>query len=178
MVTVQLVQLWPHDAGRTLQDQGRAGSNTIFPAFMSVCCLRYASYAGLAMEAPGAAVVPVLPMLSTKPAQRNHSHNVSVARLCCSEGICGSCAMNIDGKNGLACLTAVPKDSSSSKISPLPHMFVIRDLVVDMSNFYAQYKSIKPYLQTSSGGKCASQPIRHFSATYRIHSSRQFLCHA
>jgi succinate dehydrogenase (ubiquinone) iron-sulfur subunit len=65
--------------------------------------------------------------------------------------------MNIDGKNGLACLTKVQKDSTSAKISPLPHMFVIRDLVVDMSNFYAQYKSIKPYLQNNSGGKCASQ---------------------
>ena len=79
-----------------------------------------------------------------------------IARVCYREGICGSCAMNMDGRNGLACLTKVEKDSSSSKISPLPHMFVVRDLVVDMSNFYAQYKSIKPYLQNSAGGKCAS----------------------
>ena len=82
-----------------------------------------------------------------------------IALIFCREGICGSCAMNIDGKNGLACLTKVEKDSSSSKISPLPHMFVVRDLVVDMSNFYAQYKSIKPYLQNSGGGKCASRPF-------------------
>lgn len=72
----------------------------------------------------------------------------------CREGICGSCAMNMDGTNGLACLTKVEKDANPSKISPLPHMFVVRDLVVDMSNFYAQYKSIKPYLQNDSVAKC------------------------
>ena len=74
------------------------------------------------------------------------------------EGICGSCAMNIDGVNGLACLCKVDRDpTKSTKVSPLPHMFVVRDLVVDMSNFYAQYKSISPFLQTSVGGKYASQ---------------------
>ena len=63
------------------------------------------------------------------------------------EGICGSCAMNIDGQNALACLCKINRDPSHvSKVAPLPHMFVVRDLVVDMANFYAQYKSIKPYL--------------------------------
>ena len=72
----------------------------------------------------------------------------------CREGICGSCAMNIDGTNGLACLTKVDRDPSRvSKIAPLPHMFVVKDLVVDMSNFYAQYKSIKPYLQKKEANK-------------------------
>lgn len=67
------------------------------------------------------------------------------------EGICGSCAMNIDGVNGLACLTKVDRDPKAvTKIAPLPHMFVIRDLVVDMSNFYAQYRAIKPYLVNNS----------------------------
>ena len=70
------------------------------------------------------------------------------------EGICGSCAMNIDGTNGLACLTKVDRDPSKvSKVAPLPHMFVVKDLVVDMSNFYAQYKSIKPYLQKKEENK-------------------------
>lgn len=65
------------------------------------------------------------------------------------EGICGSCAMNIDGQNHLACLSKVNMDTSKpTKITPLPHMYVVKDLVVDMSNFYAQYKSIKPFLQT------------------------------
>eukprot|EP00879_Flechtneria_rotunda_P024700 GHRR01026206.1.p1 GENE.GHRR01026206.1~~GHRR01026206.1.p1 ORF type:complete len:172 (-),score=4.74 GHRR01026206.1:561-1076(-) len=69
-------------------------------------------------------------------------------RRSCREGICGSCAMNINGQNNLACLSKVDRDPSKpSKVAPLPHMFVIKDLVVDMSNFYSQYKSIKPYLQ-------------------------------
>ncbi|XP_065638184.1 succinate dehydrogenase [ubiquinone] iron-sulfur subunit 2, mitochondrial, partial [Quercus suber] len=63
------------------------------------------------------------------------------------EGICGSCAMNIDGCNGLVCLTKIESESSASMITPLPHMFVIKDLVVDMTNFYNQYKSIEPWLK-------------------------------
>uniref|UniRef100_A0A383V6A4 Succinate dehydrogenase [ubiquinone] iron-sulfur subunit, mitochondrial n=1 Tax=Tetradesmus obliquus TaxID=3088 RepID=A0A383V6A4_TETOB len=69
-------------------------------------------------------------------------------RRSCREGICGSCAMNIDGQNNLACLSKVNRDPAKpSRVAPLPHMFVVKDLVVDMSNFYSQYKSIKPYLQ-------------------------------
>jgi len=69
-------------------------------------------------------------------------------RRSCREGICGSCAMNMDGTNGLACLTAVDRNvSKMTKVTPLPHMYVVKDLVVDMSHFYSQYKSIKPYLQ-------------------------------
>ena len=65
--------------------------------------------------------------------------------------------MNIDGVNGLACLTKVDRNPRAvTKIAPLPHMFVVKDLVVDMSNFYAQYKAIKPYLQNSNSNKeCA-----------------------
>ncbi len=60
------------------------------------------------------------------------------------KGICGSCAMNINGSNTLACLCFIDKKSSSAmKINPLPHMYVIKDLVPDMTNFYDQYKSIK-----------------------------------
>lgn len=73
-------------------------------------------------------------------------------RRSCREGICGSCSMNIDGQNGLACLTKVDRDhTKATKVAPLPHMFVVKDLVVDMSNFYAQYKSVKPYLQKKDG---------------------------
>ncbi|KAL4424192.1 hypothetical protein ABPG75_001493 [Micractinium tetrahymenae] len=69
-------------------------------------------------------------------------------RRSCREGICGSCAMNIDGQNGLACLTKVDRNTSTvTRVAPLPHLFVVKDLVVDLSNFYAQYKSVKPYLQ-------------------------------
>lgn len=64
-------------------------------------------------------------------------------RRSCREGICGSCSMNIDGKNRLACLTPVKKNMV---IYPLPHMKIIRDLIPDMKNFYGQYKEIKPWL--------------------------------
>lgn len=70
-------------------------------------------------------------------------------RRSCREGICGSCAMNINGANNLACLTKIEASPGSSiPITPLPHMFVIKDLVVDMTQFYQQYKSIEPWLKT------------------------------
>lgn len=66
----------------------------------------------------------------------------------CREGICGSCAMNINGRNALACLCRVPtEDDKPVVIYPLPHMPVVKDLVPDLTRFYNQYKSIKPYLQ-------------------------------
>jgi succinate dehydrogenase / fumarate reductase iron-sulfur subunit len=69
-------------------------------------------------------------------------------RRSCREGICGSCAMNIDGTNTLACTKAIDEVKGEVKIYPLPHMPVIKDLVPDLTNFYAQYASIKPWLQT------------------------------
>jgi succinate dehydrogenase / fumarate reductase iron-sulfur subunit len=69
-------------------------------------------------------------------------------RRSCREGICGSCAMNIDGKNGLACISACADVKNDVRIYPLPHMPVVKDLVPDLSNFYAQYASVKPWLQT------------------------------
>ncbi|MGD9843695.1 MAG: succinate dehydrogenase iron-sulfur subunit [Steroidobacteraceae bacterium] len=69
-------------------------------------------------------------------------------RRSCREGICGSCAMNIDGVNTLACTKASAEIKGAVKIYPLPHMPVIKDLVPDLTNFYAQYASIKPWLQT------------------------------
>ena len=69
-------------------------------------------------------------------------------RRSCREGICGSCAMNIDGVNTLACTIAISEARGDVKIYPLPHMPVIKDLVPDLSNFYAQYASIKPWIQT------------------------------
>jgi succinate dehydrogenase / fumarate reductase iron-sulfur subunit len=69
-------------------------------------------------------------------------------RRSCREGICGSCAMNIDGGNTLACTRALDEIKGSVKIYPLPHMPVVKDLVPDLTNFYAQYASVKPWLQT------------------------------
>lgn len=69
-------------------------------------------------------------------------------RRSCREGICGSCAMNCDGLHSLACIREIDTDlSKPSLITPLGHMFVLKDLVVDMTNFYAQYRTIEPYLK-------------------------------
>jgi len=67
-------------------------------------------------------------------------------RRSCREGICGSCAMNIEGRNTLACLCNISAASKDTSLYPLPHMEVVKDLVPDMSNFYKQYKSIRPWL--------------------------------
>ena len=69
-------------------------------------------------------------------------------RRSCREGICGSCAMNIEGTNTLACIEANEDLAGDIKVYPLPHLPVVKDLVPDMTNFYAQYASIKPWLQT------------------------------
>lgn len=104
------------------------------------CCILCCLHCSLAQRSKHVTHTLILP-----------SSDVSLS---CREGICGSCSMNMDGTNGLACLTKVERDPSKvTKIAPLPHMFVIKDLVVDMSNFYAQYKSIKPYLQKKEENK-------------------------
>lgn len=75
-------------------------------------------------------------------------------RRSCREGICGSCSMNIGGCNTLACIAKIDDNvAKPTKIYPLPHMFVIKDLVPDMNNFYEQYRSIEPWLQRSDEGK-------------------------
>jgi succinate dehydrogenase / fumarate reductase iron-sulfur subunit len=71
-------------------------------------------------------------------------------RRSCREGICGSCAMNIDGRNTLACLKPIGDVSGAVKISPLPHMPVVKDLVPDLSQIYAQYRSVKPWMQADT----------------------------
>jgi len=68
-------------------------------------------------------------------------------RRSCREGICGSCAMNISGKNGLACLLYIEPNENPIEIQPLPHSYVVKDLVPDLTNFYNQYKSIEPWLK-------------------------------
>ena len=71
-------------------------------------------------------------------------------RRSCREGICGSCSMNMNGKNGLACTTAIEDLKGDIQITPLPHMEVIKDLVPDFTHFYAQYASIEPWLKTKT----------------------------
>jgi succinate dehydrogenase / fumarate reductase iron-sulfur subunit len=69
-------------------------------------------------------------------------------RRSCREGICGSCAMNIGGTNTLACTKSCRDLDGEVRIYPLPHLPVIKDLVPDLTHFYAQYASVKPWLQT------------------------------
>ncbi len=71
-------------------------------------------------------------------------------RRSCREGVCGSCAMNIDGVNTLACTHAIDDTKAPVRIYPLPHQPVVKDLVPDLSNFYAQYASIEPWLHTTT----------------------------
>lgn len=89
---------------------------------------------------------------------KNKQDSTLTFRRSCREGICGSCAMNIEGTNTLACLKSITyasssknmtmniKDKQAIKIYPLPHMYMVKDLVPDLTNFYAQYKSIQPWL--------------------------------
>ncbi|MDE8347230.1 MAG: succinate dehydrogenase iron-sulfur subunit [Acidocella sp.] len=71
-------------------------------------------------------------------------------RRSCREGICGSCAMNIDGGNTLACLKPIDDVKGAVSINPLPHMPVVKDLVPDLSLAYAQYRSVEPWLQSET----------------------------
>jgi succinate dehydrogenase / fumarate reductase iron-sulfur subunit len=81
-------------------------------------------------------------------------------RRSCREGICGSCAMNIDGTNTLACTKSINEISGDIKIYPLPHMSVIKDLVPDMTHFYAQYASIEPWLKTDTPVEKGSERLQ------------------
>jgi len=81
---------------------------------------------------------------------KNEMDSTLTFRRSCREGICGSCAMNIDGTNTLACTKAIEDVSGTVSIYPLPHMQVVKDLVPDLTNFYAQHASIEPYLKTDT----------------------------
>ena len=81
---------------------------------------------------------------------KNHVDPTLTLRRSCREGICGSCAMNIDGSNTLACITGMDDVKHPIKIYPLPSMPVVKDLVPDLNRFYAQHRSIEPWLHTVS----------------------------
>ncbi|XP_036345392.1 succinate dehydrogenase [ubiquinone] iron-sulfur subunit-like [Rhagoletis pomonella] len=79
---------------------------------------------------------------------KNEMDQTLTFRRSCREGICGSCSMNIGGINTLACICKINQNPSRVlKIYPLPHMYVVRDLVPDLGHFYNQYSAIKPWLQ-------------------------------
>ncbi len=82
---------------------------------------------------------------------KNNIDPTLTLRRSCREGVCGSCAMNIGGTNTLACTKAIEDiDGAEVVVNPLPHMEVIKDLVPDLTHFYAQYASIKPWLQSET----------------------------
>ncbi len=81
---------------------------------------------------------------------KNEIDTTLTFRRSCREGVCGSCAMNVNGKNTLACINAIEDYEGTIKIFPLPHLDVIKDLVTDMTNFFAQYASIKPWIETQT----------------------------
>ncbi|MFI5015533.1 MAG: succinate dehydrogenase iron-sulfur subunit [Hyphomicrobiales bacterium] len=71
-------------------------------------------------------------------------------RRSCREGVCGSCAMNVDGGNTLACTRGMDEVAHPIKVHPLPHQAVVKDLVPDLTTFYAQHASIEPWLHTET----------------------------
>ncbi len=81
---------------------------------------------------------------------KNEIDSTLTFRRSCREGICGSCAMNIDGTNALACLKPIDEVKGEVKVYPLPHMRVAKDLVPDLTEFFAQHRSIEPWLKTET----------------------------
>ncbi|HEY3487919.1 MAG TPA: succinate dehydrogenase iron-sulfur subunit [Gammaproteobacteria bacterium] len=88
---------------------------------------------------------------------KNELDSTLTFRRSCREGICGSCAMNIDGANTLACTKSIDEIRGDVKLYPLPHMPVLKDLVPDTTHFFAQYASIEPWLKTSSASPPADK---------------------
>jgi succinate dehydrogenase / fumarate reductase iron-sulfur subunit len=81
---------------------------------------------------------------------KNNVDPTLTLRRSCREGICGSCAMNIGGANTLACTKGMDEFTGPIAVYPLPHMPVVKDLVPDLTTFYAQHRAIEPWLQTTS----------------------------
>ena len=81
---------------------------------------------------------------------KNEVDTTLTFRRSCREGICGSCAMNIDGLNTLACLKPIEEVKDDVRITPLPHMPVVKDLVPDLSQIYAQLRSVEPWLKADT----------------------------
>src|SRR3954449_1405752 len=79
-------------------------------------------------------------------------------RRSCREGICGSCAMNMEGRNGLACTTAIEDLKGDVRITPLPALNVVKDLVPDLTHQYAQYALIQPWLKSASPPPSRERP--------------------
>ncbi|MEJ2645999.1 MAG: succinate dehydrogenase iron-sulfur subunit [Gammaproteobacteria bacterium] len=96
-------------------------------------------------ELPADEIRPGMMLLDALLALKAHDETLSFRRSC-AEGVCGSDGMNINGRNGLACVTPLAELKEPVRICPLPGLPVIRDLVVDLTQFYEQYRAVKPYL--------------------------------
>lgn len=99
-----------------------------------------------AFELPDQEIAPGMMLLDALLRLKIQDDTLSFRRSC-QEGVCGSDGMNINGTNGLACITPIADLCQPIEIRPLPGMPVIRDLIVDMGNFYQQYRTAEPYLK-------------------------------
>ena len=89
-------------------------------------------------------------------------------RRSCREGVCGSCAMNIDGTNTLACTKFIDEIDGEVPVYPLPHMPVVKDLVPDLNHVYAQYASIEPWLQSETPAPPAGERLQSFEEREKL----------
>jgi succinate dehydrogenase / fumarate reductase iron-sulfur subunit len=99
---------------------------------------------------------------------KNEIDSTLTFRRSCREGICGSCAMNINGVNTLACTKACDDVKGEVRIYPLPHLPVIKDLVPDLTNFYAQYAAVRPWLSTRSPAPAGRERLQSKSDQEKI----------
>ena len=88
---------------------------------------------------------------------KNEVDSTLTFRRSCREGICGSCAMNIDGVNTLACTHPIAAIRGAVKVFPLPHLPVVKDLVPDLDEFYRQYAAVEPWLQAKTAPPAAGE---------------------
>ena len=79
---------------------------------------------------------------------KNEIDSTLTFRRSCAHGVCGSCAMNVDGANTLSCMKSYKDIKGAIRIFPLPHLKVVKDLVADLSTLYRQYELIEPWLKT------------------------------
>ncbi|MFZ2725357.1 MAG: succinate dehydrogenase iron-sulfur subunit [Methylococcaceae bacterium] len=91
---------------------------------------------------------------------KNEIDSTLTFRRSCREGVCGSCAMNVNGKNTLACTKNLDEYEGTIRIFPLPHTEVVKDLVPDLTHFYAQYASIKPWIATQTPAPADSERLQ------------------
>ena len=91
---------------------------------------------------------------------KNETDSTLTFRRSCREGICGSCAMNVDGTNTLACIKPIDEVKGEVRIYPLPHMPVVKDLVPDMAEFYAQYAAIEPWMKTDTAAPSSQERLQ------------------